>query len=125
MTDTQVTEHDLQSLAEKLEAFSKGLTPGEHAALSAMIRLATAAAAAAEQPEVAGHLYDPFSTALIAEAHHRELLREAERARMVQQARAAQPDNRNIWNRLRQQVAETAGELWVPHRQTNQPSTNP
>jgi hypothetical protein len=125
MTDVQVTEHDLQSLAEKLEAFSKGLTPGEHAALSAMVRLATAAAADTEQPEVSGHLYDPFSAALIAEAHHRELFAEAQRARMANQARASQPESRGVWDRLRQHVAETAGELWVPHRQTNQPTTNP
>ena len=45
-TELHVTEGDLQSLADKLEAFSQGLSPTERAALAALIRLATAAASA-------------------------------------------------------------------------------
>jgi hypothetical protein len=123
MTDAQVTEHDLQSLAEKLEAFSKGLTPGERAVLSAMVRLATAAAAAVEQPEVAGHLFDPFTAALIAGAHHRELLAKAEGARMANMARASQPQEESIWDRLRHHADAAREELWVPRRQPSQPAT--
>jgi hypothetical protein len=125
MTDIQVTERDIQSLAAKLETFSQGLSANERTALSALVRLATAASAAIEQPEVSGHMMvDPFTAALLAEAHHRELLADAEHTRMVNQARAAQSNNQRVWDRLRDHVAETADRLWVPHRQTQQPTSN-
>jgi hypothetical protein len=125
MTDIQVTERDLQSLADKLERFSKDLSPGEHAALSALVRLATAAAAVAQQPEVSGHLFDPFTAALLAEAHHRELLAEAEHARNANLARASQPQGESVWDRLQRQAGEAADELWIPHRQPGQTATHP
>src|SRR6266508_5534421 len=107
MTESQVTERDVDSLANKLEAFGASLTPGERAALAALVQLADVGSNAAAGPEVTGHMLDPFTAKLLAEARHRELLAEAERYRMASQARASQPPGEGVWDRLKRYAGET------------------
>jgi hypothetical protein len=100
MTESQVTERDVRSLAGKLEAFAETLEPRERTVLAALIQLATAPAEGRDEPAVEGHMLDPYTAMLLAKARHEELLAEAERERRIAQARAGQPAGESPWDRL-------------------------
>lgn len=96
MTDNQISDMDIQGLAEKLTAFGQTLGPGEWAAFQEVQRQ-LAIVVAPEEPDVQGYVM----LLEMAQAHQSDLRAEAERDRQAYQAqdRAAKQtvDQRSFW----------------------------
>lgn len=73
MTQVQITDQDIESLANKLAAFTKTLSPGELAAFE-LVEAQLAAATGASEPDVQGFDFGRLDM-MGADAHRQEMLR--------------------------------------------------
>jgi hypothetical protein len=76
MTDVHVSEQDVQSLAEKLAAFTRTLSPGELAAFE-LLEEQLLLAFVTDEPDVQAFEFGPLD-AMAADARRTDLLRQAQ-----------------------------------------------
>jgi hypothetical protein len=109
MTEVRVSEHDVQSLAEKLAAFTKTLTPGELAAFE-LLEEQLLMAFLNDDPDVQGFDFGRLD-AMGADAHRQDMLRRAQ----VDARAAGAPSMRDgegrvrVWSSLLASIAGRRG----------------
>lgn len=102
MTAGTFTEHDTQTFATKLEAFSRTLTTGEQAVLTLIEQQLGTLVTAETEDDVQGYMIDLSDVAMI---RQREMLHEADRlrpgVRAGYDAESEQPESRaGLWQRI-------------------------
>lgn len=102
MTTGTFTEHDTQTFATKLDAFSRTLTTGEQAVLTLIEQQLGTLVTAETEDDVQGYMIDLSDVAMI---RQREMLHEADRLRPGVRAgydvESEQPESRaRLWQRI-------------------------
>jgi hypothetical protein len=96
MAQAQYTEQDAWSLAQKLDAFVEGLTPGELAAWEAMERHVSTLVPT-EDSDVQGYAFTPDQITMMGQAHAQEL---RDQAAQMGAAAAAVSHRQGLWYRV-------------------------
>jgi hypothetical protein len=98
MSSQSISPQVAQSLAEKVEAFCKTLTPEELTAFEA-IEAQLGALAGDQEADVQGYILNPMTAPEMARIRQEDLMREANRERLASRATRS-GDRKSFWQSL-------------------------